>query len=415
MQRHREIRKLIEANLLNEAVLSIDRTVAELGPHVGILCEQAGCYYELGRFQECWNLVSTIETQYLENHERLSANSKFRTQLMLAKFYEEMAEPAIALQKLQTAGHYTEDFNERKAIFANELRILAYFGFSKELQKKYAAVTEFRHTGDSLKVELLHGLLWAEWCLFGFEHARKRWADLENLSLNDIDRRLVARDFVEIWLRSNRPKCAEAEAARARLEAFGFAEYDASLLRLSSDGRPVTSSTDVENVSEMMRLRLLLLQIEIEKDPAVQRELKIKYQFLIEGVSKESKQLFKKTDPTFADNTLINLTIDLNDRRLISDRFGFKLSMTSLQLKFLLAFTRANAPFGSLTLDEVARKIWECPSSESIYHRIRMTGYKLNETIGSKTGLVPFEIRKEGVRLHANLRLQESSKTVSFF
>lgn len=126
--------------------------------------------------------------------------------------------------------------------------------------------TEFANTDDSLKIEMRHSLMWAESALFGFEHARVRWHELSDDDMNELDRRLIARDFLEIWLLLNAPWCADVETAHAQLETLTLTDFDRALPEYTVSNRPRGLSRAVTDVSNMSVLRLLLLQINAATD-----------------------------------------------------------------------------------------------------------------------------------------------------
>lgn len=398
---HQNAREMIvRGNLLN-AIQTIETTIDELGPHVGLQCELAGCYYELGRFQECWALVRKIDSEYETYEGRLSRESKRRTSLMLAKFFEEMLEPAKALEKLELAHTYSDSFQDRISIFSNELRLLAYFGVKRDLQIKYAALHEASEADTNLTVEVLHGLMWAEGSLFGFLHAKERFRQITELNLNAIDRRLIYRDFLEISLlatdENSRPLTVASE-----LRNLQPLPFDLALIESAATTRPPERIRRDLHYSDMMRLRLLLIEIQRATEFEKTRELNKHYRFLVDDVSPASRQLFLKILPTTAVTEAIEFSVNRDDRRLVCAKHGVNVPLTAHQVLFISLFEKE--PYRSL--DQVSQALWGCESSPSIYHRIRMMVYKINTSVGESMGVKPFEVSKHGAKLHGGLKLK---------
>lgn len=403
--RHQEIRTLMVSGELDQAIVEFHEAITTHGSHVGLLCDLAGCYYELGRFHECDQIVDLICEEYEKAEHLLSNTSKRRTALMLAKFFEEGAKVAEALQWLTKAQEYCETLDDKKWIAINELRLLSYFGLKKDLQKRYVTVLELYNKEDSLKIEVLHGLCWAEWALFGYTHAVQRWRELQKYQMNDIDRRLVARDFIEISILARAPSNqVDLGLACAILSDADKIDYDKALLsqmeRTQHRASRVDSSEELQ-LSLMMRIRLLLLMLKQESDGLRKIEYLKKFSFLVGCLSPASQELFGRIQPTVEGSKFI-LSLHVSNKKLICQNPGFEIKMTSLQVKLIKSASKNR----TLSLDQVSNELWGCDSSESIYHRLRMLIYKLNEQIHAELGIKLLEIKKEGISLHLDVQIE---------
>lgn len=403
---HQAIRKIAIQNP-EQAIPLFQNTLEEMGPHLGLLCDYAGCYYELGRFQECWNLTQQIAKEYFELETLLSQDSKRRTALMLSKFFEEMAEPAQALQWLGRAFDLCTSEEERKWILANELRLLSYFGIKKDLQKKYLLLLEIYNSSTTLKVEILHALSWTEWALFGFQHASQRWEELLKIPLNLMDRRLVHRDYLEMMILSgiNVADINQAKAkdqAQSELKSLQQLDYDTALLSLLSDFKMELKNLqwDSLKLSTMMRLRLLLLLFpQFQQQPDQQLEILKKFNFIVSSLSFESQNFFKKILPSISKTDKVVMTLPVVKKILVCSHPQLEMKLTSLQHKLLTNLNQGNI----YSLEKVSEILWASEANESIYHRLRMLIYKLNQDIESKTGIKPFEIRKSQLELNPKI------------
>lgn len=401
-QKHSEIRKLIVEEKLSEALSEFKNVIHTLGTHIGLLCDYAGCFYEMGRFHECWEVVKTVEQEYNIAKWKLSEDSQRRTLFFLGKFYEEMAEPAIALNYFHQALNLCDTLDEKKWVFSNELRLLSYFQRKGDLQKKYLAITEMKSSSVSLKIETLHGLMWAEYILFGYEQATSRWKLSMELPMNKMDKRLINRDFIEICILSEHMNCEYLKAAQSYLLQEVQLDYDKALIAILKNN--IDFNIDELSLSVMMRVRLLLLQIKLSASEVRQSELRKKYFYLLEHLSKESQDLFKRINIRLCENSLFQLILHVADKKLIfSDKTSLKL--TSMQVKFLTSI----ADKKSISLEQVSQKIWEMEDTLNTYHRLRMLVYKLNNSLLPFIGLTAFEVKKEGIFVHEQVSFKIES------
>lgn len=395
---HQAIRLQVIALQFEEAILQFKQTLKMHGPHVGLLCDFAGCYYEMGQFQDCWEIVEKIKEEFSNAEKQLSANSKYRTLLILGKFYEEMAEPQMAIDSYKDAINYTFTLENEKWIYANEIRILSYFGKTSDLHKKYLALTSMNNTADNLKIEILHGLMWAEWALFGHEHARQRWVHSQKQQSNEIDNRLLARDFTELSILSNAHREKDFLLATSLLATKSPLDYDKALLSLLAPEQDI--NIDEYNLSPMMKIRLVLLKLFLSKNINERNEHFKKYSFLIKNQSKSAQVLFRMLIASSEVKESL-LIINKSDKTIdFADRSALKI--TNLQVKFLSSFVSKS----DFTLEELSHELWQTNDIEHTYHRLRMLIYKLNDQLTHLLGFVPFEIKKEGVTAHSKLQVQ---------
>lgn len=402
--RHLENKSLIHNGDYEKAIEEFKKIIDELGSHIGLLCDLAGCYYESGQFQQFQSSVIKIKSELYQNSHLISQLSQYRTHLCLSKYFEELAEPAMALDHLSKAIELTEDDEQKKKLQINELRILSFFGYKKDLQKKYLHVLEMYNSNQNMRIEILHGLMWTEWSLFGIDRAAGRFQDLISLhnsqSLNRTDQRLICRDFLEISAYSQYLESTDAQRARHILEDLDQSEFDKSLLLLTNHSQPYSIYS--EKLSEMMRLRLLIISFHLETERSKKLEIKKIYQFLTDHLSKDSKELFKNIEHLLQlrEETKIILRTLSREIEFNGKIFGTKL--TRLQIQFLLGVKT----LPSLGIDKISQHLWQRDGDESTYHRLRMLIYKLNSVLESVVGQKPFEITKEKVSLVIDLKIE---------
>ncbi|MGZ3768537.1 MAG: tetratricopeptide repeat protein [Bdellovibrio sp.] len=397
--RHKAIREMMMLSKYSEAISAFKETIETCGPHIGLLCDYASCYYEMGQFSECWEILKRIHEEYKIAEPLLSEDTKKRTLIMLAKFYEEAAEPSMALSFYSQALSYCKSLDDKKWIYINELRLLSFFSKSAGLHSKYLVVTEMKDIVDNLKVETLHGLMWAEWALFGYQQALNRWQLCLKENLNQIDKRLLARDFLEISISAGHVNDEEQIYARSLLADVSPLDYDTSLISILD--RESGKNLDELALSSMMKLRLLILQIHSSQNISTKIELRRKYLFLTSALSPESRSLFERIEPSFNVSMPVMVTLNLSSKKL-SLMNGDKVKITSLQQKFLSSLSGNS----SRNIDELSQSLWQLDGSESTYHRLRMLIYKLNDSLHPLLGFIPFEIKKDGAFINPSLQIE---------
>lgn len=396
--RHEEIRQLVVRGQLEESLLHFQEALQEFGPHVGLLCDFAGVYYELGRFREFSQIVSEIELQLKVCRDLLGKDSARRTYLMLGKYYEEMAEPAKAFSCLNLSLEYSESLEEQKWVELQILRLRSYFGQHKGLSGKYLHVLESIRGNTNLHIELQHCLLWTDWALFGYGECEKRFSQSLEMDLNILDRRLMSRDFIEISLLSGVRNSSLLIVAQECLQNGNQLSFDQLLLGLLKDGK-VGNDAGV-NLSEMMRLRIIQLAFRTEQNSARRDELSRKYLFLIDHLSRDSKDLFQRLLPKDSDQKIKTLTVNPAQKILRINNENM-IKLTATQIKFILTCQNTS----QVSLDEVSHKIWNSPADESIYHRVRMLVYRLEGELNLRLGLPAFEVKKDRVVIHPLLKI----------
>lgn len=395
---HEEIKSLMKKGQLEEALTSGQNVVASLGPHVGLLCDIAACQYEMARFESCKTTVVEISKNFRDAYYLLSESSKRRTSLFLAKLLEEQGDVAECLNQLNQSIFSVQNENEVKIIQSQELRILSFLGQKSNLAKKYQLLTEKIGKDESLQVEILHGLLWAEWSLFGFGHAVKRWQSLKEINLNPIDKRLIARDFLEICLfDDNSDPRLEAETCEW-LKTSELLPYDQILIEFRTQWATKVDLTD--GFSFMMKVRILLLQIKYAANADAALELRKKFYFLLECLSKESAEMMRLLlPPAPSDQKII---LNLEPKQNYIEYHGKFKRLTGLQSKLFEAFMQQK----SLPLEDVVRVLWNEDWTTAHYHRIRMLVYKLNTSLQIDLGISVFQTKKAGVSLNQSIEIK---------
>jgi hypothetical protein len=390
---HKEIRNIMKKGELEYALLKTKETLEQYGLHIGLLCEKAGCEYELGLFQECEETFILMEKELVEAQFLLSRESLIKTYIMLSKFAEEFGEIEKALKYLLQAREISLDTQEKKWSYLQELRILSFSGQTENLSEKYLSVEERNMNPENLEIETLHSLMWTEWKLFGWNHAEVRFNELLKKDLNILDQRLVARDFLELSLISEKNSKASVIKAAHILSEVDLLEFDAALLELHLVEDFDQAKESPRKLSKMMRLRLILLSIQKSKDPELKSELKQKYLFILQSLSKKSREILTCL-LRFQDSGDLNLIVLNTQEKAIEFRGSF-CKLTKLQFQLLSFFSSRR----QASLDDLSIALWKTPNQAGHYDRIRMLIYRTNSLLEKRSGSKFFEVTKNQVLL----------------
>lgn len=399
---HSEIRELMNLGQLVKAVSQAEETLQIEGPHVGLLCDKAACEYELGQFQNCEITFFQIEYEIKIAKDLISQNSARKTYVFLAKFAEEFGEYEKALNYLKAATDYSTTFEEKKWALLQELRILSYIGQYEGLSRKYLSLSDRHDSTANLDIETLHALMWIEWRIFGWAHAEARYAQLESLELNLIDQRLMVRDFIEISIISAQMNQAFVQKAVEKLKNLEQLDFDQALLAIVSGQILMSDAKPNSNLSKMMKLRLILISLYLENNDLLKLELKRKFLFVLESVSKKSRELLAKLLNPFSSEEKQNFNLSTDKKMILVGERTIKL--TNLQFRLLSLLAEKS----ELSLDDLSKKIWKVEADQNLYDRIRMLIYRTNDLLEAQVGFKLLEVTKHDVSLSFRAQIRHT-------
>ncbi|RYZ79168.1 MAG: hypothetical protein EOP06_27705, partial [Proteobacteria bacterium] len=150
------------------ALLIFERALQNFGPHVGLLSDIITSYYFLGRIEECAEKTRMLHHELESSKLILSEKSFVRTSIFLGKMWEEQANVAKALAHYEEASARSYESADLKIQAQIQLlRLKAFLGIRSGLSEIYQTCMKYRAETHHLNVELEHGLMLAELCLFG--------------------------------------------------------------------------------------------------------------------------------------------------------------------------------------------------------------------------------------------------------
>jgi tetratricopeptide (TPR) repeat protein len=362
------------------ARMILENSVKVHGPHVGTLSDLAACYYLLGRRTLWERALERFEAEFILAKELLSANSRKRSTLSLAKFFEERGEIAKAISYYrEIAADPTNEETENIRYTSQILRLHAYLGNKNEIATYYRQLLGYsadQNQGDIL-IEVEHSLILAEAHLVSMSLASQRLKRLNaRTPLSSYDLRLTYFDLLEVALILNATsEIVELEPPRGDDELDAF---ERTLLRIR-DGSFGGSAELLEVAGQMapftfFRLLNLLSTISSELN---QREIyRSQLRFLLHGLDRESQALLRQRVGV-APEAGTQLTLYGQAKAL--EYGGITLSFAGKKIPF--AILEHLAARTSLKLEELVQLVWGSEMNDSFYHRVRVNVKRLNDDI----------------------------------
>lgn len=385
--------KMKELMALNKHMLALQlgqNTLSDCGPHVGLLCDIACCQYQLGFVTSCSEMLNLISAEFKSAYQLLSYESCRRTLVFVSKIQEELGHVFESLESLTKAYQYCESKKDFKMILTQELRLLSYLGLKDKILDRMSLLNQDSLYTYSDKIEILHALLWLEYCLFGFDSAQKIFFKLINESLSESDLRLVYRDFLEIVCHA---RVGSTELYLTEIQKFkernNLQSFDLFLLDYLTHLDNLSDYSFNDDLSLMQKLRILILKSKGSRENnSTGSKNHVQYALLTQHLSLSSQKLLKNLLPEINMNTCEPVEVDLAE-------------FTELQKKILVLFETTD----SLSLNELSKKLWNEEYTVVHYDRLRMLVYKLNKLMLSKTAYSIFSINKNSIKLNQRIKI----------
>lgn len=388
MHEHQKMKELMRSGKHIQALEIAEQAIIKYGKHVGLLCDITCCQYELGFFSSCAQTLSLTMKEFAQASEFLSQNSSRRTALFIAKIAEELGDIQQSLNWLKKAKESVNTNEDLLWIEVQEIRILSFLGIKKDLAKILLRTNIPRQGNYSIQVEVLHSLMWTESCLVGFNQAYEIYKRLLTYDLTPSDCRLIHRDFLEICLRHNIQDPLIINKVVQKLERTDMLSFDRFLIELSQNRKMNSDYLYNDDLSVMQKIRILNIEINLQRDSKKIIDLKRKLNYLLKGLSSSSIKLLKNI--VTSEHLDHDITISVSS-----------LSLTAQQALLLTAFQNTL----TLNIEEVVRQIWQEEFCDFHYDRLRMTIYKLNAIIQEHSGSPLFKLSKLQLSRSKNFRI----------
>jgi len=335
-------------------------------------------------------MINLVLKEYGLASDYLSNESSRRTLIFISKIQEELGQVCESLTSLADAYKFCETKKDFKMILTQELRLMSYLGFKNKIIDKMSVLSQKYENSYSDKVEILHALLWSEYCLFGFADTSKIFLRLVGENLSDSDSRLTYRDFLEIVCLAHTQKndiiltAIQKFKKKNNLQSFDLFLIDYLTLGEVSDEYLFNS-----DLSVMQKIRLLnIISNSVKTLELAKAKYYKQFVLLTQHLSLDNQRILKNLMPQQKTDSCAPLIVELN-------RF------TDLQKKILILFETKSA----YDLTELTIKIWGENYSALHYDRLRMLVYKLNKSMISITPSAVFTITKNEIKLNQKIKI----------
>lgn len=197
---HRSGLEKLKSGQFDLALQELEACLATFGSHLGVLADVAGVAYLKNDMEYFRSAVTRLETELEANFDLVSASTRVRTLITLAKYYEELGRISESYEALENATRAL-DVSDGLGLFLDcqKLRWLASFGRETEAAELFQRCLGASEAAPQLLIECFHAVMIAEARLFGVELAAVRFERLlERSDLQAADASLCAVDLVEV-------------------------------------------------------------------------------------------------------------------------------------------------------------------------------------------------------------------------
>lgn len=409
-QEHLKGRELMQQGSYVQAIEVFHKTLADHGPHVGLISDLAAVYYLTGRIEDWHNMALRLEKELNEAQGILSELSLIKTQIFLGKMFEEQAEVQKALDSYAAAEKSAaQNAAYRLKAQAQRLRLMSFLGIRTGLSELYRLVSTARAESEHFEIEFEHSLMLAEMVLFGMESAGSRLVSLfANPDLDSSDIRLLYIDFAEESLRQT-SSLQLLGRLKDRVPLVDCDEFEKVVALMIQSPDFVLSPQDLNKLSSQLPLlgllRIMTLQMKRLSSDVSSEEVQRRLLFLLDSLSADSRnQLAKKWQADLGGTSKI-LYFSKSDQVLFVKGQQLQIKANSFAMKVLELMTESK----SQDIEPFVQRVFEADYNISYYDRTRVALQRLNKELAGLTGhSKSFTLTKKSVELASTLKIQKT-------
>lgn len=409
-QEHLKGREFMQQGAYLQAIEVFHKTLADHGPHVGLISDLAAVYYLMGRIEDWHNTALRLEKELNAAQGVLSEMSLIKTQIFLGKMFEEQAEVQKALD-IYTAAEKSaaQHSGYRLKAQAQRLRLMSFLGIRPGLSELYRLVSTARAESEHFEIEFEHSLMLAEMVLFGMESAGSRLVSLfANPNLDSSDTRLLYIDFAEESLRQT-SSLQLLERLKDRVPLVDCDEFEKIIALMIQSSDFVLSPQDLNKLSSQLPLlgllRIMTLQMKRLESEASSEEVQRRLLFLLDSLSADSKNhLAKKWQADLGGASKI-LYFSKGDKILFGKGQQIQMKSDSFEMKVIELMIESR----NQDIEVFVRRVFEADYNISYYDRTRIALQRLNKKLaGLAAHPKSIVLTKKSVELASNLRIQKT-------
>lgn len=409
-QEHLKGREFMEQGSYLEALEIFHKTLADHGPHVGLISDIAAVYYLMGRVEDWHNMALRLEKELNQAQGFLSDISLIKTQIFLGKMFEEQAEVQKALE-IYAAAEKSAANNSAYRLKAQtqRLRLMSFLGIRTGLAELYRLVSTARAENEHFEIEFEHSLMLAEMVLFGLESAGSRVVSLfANQNLDSSDLRLLYIDFAEESLRQS-SSLHLLERLHGRVPLADCDEFEKVIALMIQSTEFTLSPQDLNKLGSQLPLlgllRVMTLQMKRSGSSESSDEIQRRFLFLLDSLTAESKNhLVKKWQADLGGAAKV-LYFSKNENLLFIKGQQLQIKPDSFAMKVLELMTESKTQ----DIETFVQQVFEAEYNVSYYDRTRIALQRLNKELAVLTGHPKsIGLTKKSVELASALRIQKT-------
>jgi hypothetical protein len=395
MRAHLEAKWLLNSGRRVEARKRIEDAIAQWGPHVGLLADACVCRYLEGEHLEWRHLLTRLEGEFRAHSHELKALHRFKTSLVIGKFFEEDGSIASALRIYRETQEGLDILSTPEPYFlilAQRVRLNAQFDLREDSSKLYQELcaVELRHPRLYARIEIQHALALAESSWTGAHSALARALALEKHGLNEWDQRLVHFDLLEDFLSKGLDVSFICEKM-SDAKSTDCDPYEKLLLELSRQGFSTeairTGLRRLDSLSVAGKIRILNLCIHGTRNRDLAAELARRLDVHLRALDPVSRKMwlrrFSRKAPSMqAHPSLpqVRVHFDPLTREIRSGERSRRLRSQAELLRGILHLG------SGASIDRVAESVWNELPGAGWYDRTRMSLQRLNDAVFEITG-----------------------------
>lgn len=373
----------------------------EYGDHISLLINLLSCYLIQGNVL-LWKktYLEVVET-LAKIQDLLSPMTRVKVCLAFGKMQEENGDVAEALCLYEGALQNPEIIGlvEHYSLLAQILRLTAGFRLKTKSVQSYDLLVRTRESAPTVyhSSEIQHALILAESLLVGPGHAISRFQEvIAKPGFSDFDRSLIFFDLLEEFLTIGNFSGAKTIVDFGVVPAQDAFENAILKMFMISSGlcqENIELNSLFSQTSPANLLRLLSIHSRIITDDDQTVESRRRLQCLMEPLSAESRELWKKRLRSFEfPSKKLTLQLDGNRWELRSASHSLSLKRKKLIWE-LLSKMSEDANVG---VSDLIKHLWNCEEDPSSFDRLRNLVFRTNQLVQQNFGCERlFEFRND--------------------
>ncbi len=420
---HLSAQVLLHQNRHEEAIQILELALATYGSHVGLLADLGSCYFSLQKILKWRSCFEMLNREFEVVKPKLSMDSRYRTEIILAKFEEEDGRLAAAIERVsrvweEIRNECTSDSHQlTELILTHLVRIKSTIGDQTHLPSLYTQLLQIaaNHLRPYHHVELQHALLTCEYAMMDAATARERYHRVvEAGQLIPQDHEWLTFDVLQLELLTMCSSSSSVQpeilsAARRCEELRQLNRYNLTLLSWATQA-PATSAWRIREALSQMNLgdalRLAAIRwrhhnaaasvTQPEPFSDLQRDVGI----ILKGLAAREQKLwlthFRGNKSDF------EISIDPKTQSISFHHREVRLAKP-LMIRFLNAAVQAT----QWNLEDFCLEVYGVEFNASYLDRIRMQGRRLDSLLQSEFGItIVHKITKAEVHFRSEVKVR---------